>query len=165
MILGVSFGEKIIHWDALPAWRERLREAGRKLVVTNGCFDLLHVGHISYLENARGLGDALLVGVNGDDGVRQLKGEGRPINSEQDRATVLAALESVSAVCIFPERTATRFLAHAKPDIYVKGGDYTVDTLNQEERATVEKAGGKIVIIPFVPGKSTTATLAKIARL
>jgi rfaE bifunctional protein nucleotidyltransferase chain/domain len=120
---------------------------------------------VTYLETARNLGDALLVGVNGDEGVRQLKGPDRPVNIETDRASVLASLESVDAVCIFPEKTATRFLAGAKPDIYVKGGDYTLDTLNQEERKTVESAGGRIVIIPFVPGKSTTALLQKIARL
>jgi rfaE bifunctional protein nucleotidyltransferase chain/domain len=161
----VSFREKIIHWDDLPKWRAQMRQNSRKLVVTNGCFDLLHPGHVTYLETARSLGDALLIGVNGDDAVKILKGEGRPINDEQDRAAVLAALESVSGVCIFAEPTATHFLAHAQPDIYVKGGDYTLETLNQDERKTVEKAGGRIVIIPFLPGKSTTATLAKIARL
>ena len=142
-----------------------MRAAGKRLVVTNGCFDLLHLGHVSYLETARNHGEALLIGVNGDAAVRQLKGPGRPVNSEADRAAVLAALESVNGVCIFTETTATRFLAEAQPDVYVKGGDYTLDTLNQDERRTVEKAGGKIVIIPFVPGKSTTATLAKIAKL
>jgi rfaE bifunctional protein nucleotidyltransferase chain/domain len=161
----VSFREKIVTWDGLPKWRAELRKSGRKLVVTNGCFDLLHAGHVTYLEDARSRGDTLLIGLNGDNAVRILKGAGRPINSEQDRATVLAALQSVDGVCIFAEPTATRFLAHAQPDIYVKGGDYTLDTLNQDERKTVEKAGGKIVIIPFVPGKSTTATLAKIAKL
>ena len=161
----MSFGEKIVSWDALPKWREQLRKARRKLVVTNGCFDLLHAGHVTYLEQARSLGEALLIGLNGDEAVRKLKGADRPINSEQDRALVLAALESVSGVCIFAEATATRFLAHAEPDVYVKGGDYTLETLNQEERRTVEKSGGRIAIIPFVPGKSTTATLAKIARL
>lgn len=161
----MSFRDKIVGWDALPNWRAQLREAGRNLVVTNGCFDLLHAGHVTYLEQARSLGDALLVGLNGDDAVRKLKGADRPINNEQDRALVLAALESISGVCIFTEATATRFLAHAEPDVYVKGGDYTIDTLNADERRTVEKSGGKIVIIPFVPGKSTTATLAKISRL
>jgi rfaE bifunctional protein nucleotidyltransferase chain/domain len=149
----------------LPVWRAALRASGRKLVVTNGCFDILHLGHITYLENARNRGDALLVGVNGDDAARQLKGPGRPVNSETDRAAVLAALESVTAVCIFPEKTMTKFLSAAQPDIYVKGGDYTLDTLNQDERRAVESAGGKIVIIPFVPGKSTTALLEKISRL
>jgi len=163
--LRVSFREKIVGWDELPKWRADMRKSGRKLVVTNGCFDLLHVGHVTYLEQARSLGDALLIGVNGDEAVRKLKGADRPINDEQDRALVLAALESVSGVCIFAEATATRFLAQAEPDIYVKGGDYTLNTLNQEERGTVEKGGGKIVIISFVPGKSTTATLAKIAKL
>ncbi len=142
-----------------------MRASGKRLVVTNGCFDLLHLGHVTYLETARAQGDALLVGVNSDAAVRQLKGPGRPVTPEGDRAAVLAALESVDGACIFAEATATRFLAAAQPDVYVKGGDYTLDTLNQDERRTVEQAGGKIVIIPFVPGKSTTATLKKIMRL
>lgn len=161
----MNFRDKIIAWDRLPEWRQKIRAAGRKLVVTNGCFDILHLGHVSYLETARNFGDALLVGVNGDAAVRALKGKGRPVNSETDRAAVLAALESVSGICIFPEKTMTKFLAAAQPDIYVKGGDYTLDTLNQEERRAVEAAGGEIVIIPFVPGKSTTALLKKISRL
>jgi len=161
----VNFRDKILTWETLPAWRAAMRASGRRLVVTNGCFDLLHLGHVTYLETARQQGDALLVGVNGDEAVRQLKGPDRPVNTEHDRAAVLAALESVSGVCIFAEATATRFLAAARPDVYVKGGDYTLDTLNQEERGTVEQAGGKIVIIPFVPGKSTTALLKKISRL
>lgn len=158
----MNFREKIIAWDTLPEWRAAIRASGKRLVVTNGCFDLLHVGHVTYLDTARQQGDALLVGVNGDEGVRQLKGPDRPVNSQDDRAAVLAALESVDGVCIFAESTATRFLAAARPDIYVKGGDYTLDTLNQEERHTVERAGGKIVIVPCVPGKSTTALLKKI---
>ncbi len=161
----VNFHEKVVSWDDLPTWRAVMRARGKKLVVTNGCFDLLHVGHVTYLEQARNHGDALLVGVNGDDAVRQLKGDDRPVNEEHDRAAILAALESVDGVCIFAEKTATRFLAAAQPDIYIKGGDYTLDTLNKEERRTVEQAGGKIFIIPFVPGKSTTALLKKISRL
>ena len=161
----MNFREKIIAWDRLPEWRAALRTSGRKLVVTNGCFDILHLGHVTYLESARNYGDALLVGVNGDDAARQLKGPGRPVNAEADRAAVLAALASVDGVCIFAEKTATRFLSAAQPDIYVKGGDYTLDTLSQEERRAVEQAGGKIVIVPFVPGKSTTALLEKISRL
>src|SRR3989442_101685 len=161
----VKFREKIISWDQLPQWRASMRASGRKLVVTNGCFDLLHVGHVSYLETARNQGHALLVGVNGDHAVRELKGPDRPLNDESDRAAVLAALESVDAVCVFEDRFATTFLAAAQPDVYVKGGDYTLETLNQDERRTVEQAGGRIVIIPFVPGKSTTALLKKIARL
>jgi D-glycero-beta-D-manno-heptose 1-phosphate adenylyltransferase len=141
-----------------------MRATGKRLVVTNGCFDLLHVGHVTYLETARNQGDALLVGLNGDDSVRQLKGPKRPLTDEQDRAAVLAALESVHGVCIFAERTATRFLAAAQPDIYVKGGDYTLETLDKAERQAVERAGGKIVIIPFVPGKSTTGLLDRILQ-
>jgi len=161
----VNFRNKIIAWDDLPTWRKNFRATGKKLVVTNGCFDLLHLGHVTYLENARNYGDALLLGVNGDAGVRELKGPTRPVNSEADRAAVLAALESITGVCIFPEKTATNFLAAAQPDIYVKGGDYTLDTLNQDERRAVESVGGKIVLVPFVPGKSTTSLLEKISRL
>ena len=161
----MNFREKLISWAALPAWRADVRARGKRLVVTNGCFDVLHLGHVTYLEAARNLGDMLLIGLTGDESVQQLKGANRPINNEQDRAAVLAALESVNGVAIFPEKTATRFLSLAKPDIYVKGGDYTLETLNQEERRTVENAGGKIVLLPFVPGKSTTAMLEKISRL
>jgi rfaE bifunctional protein nucleotidyltransferase chain/domain len=162
---GVSFRDKIIAWEKLLEWRKQFRATGKKLVVTNGCFDILHTGHVSYLESSRRLGDALLVGINGDAAVRELKGKGRPVNSESDRAAVLAALESITAVCIFPEKTMTGFLTAAQPDIYVKGGDYTLDTLNQDERRAVESAGGKIIIIPFVPGKSTTALLKRISSL
>jgi rfaE bifunctional protein nucleotidyltransferase chain/domain len=161
----MNFRDKLISWDDLPAWRKQFRASGKKLVVTNGCFDILHLGHVTYLENARNFGDALLLGVNGDDAVRSLKGPGRPVNSESDRAAVLAALQSVDAVCIFATPTATNFLAAAQPDIYVKGGDYTLETLNQDERRAVESAGGRIVLVPFVPGKSTTGLLQKISRL
>ena len=133
------------------------------MVVTNGCFDLVHAGHVAYLESARAQGDALLVGVNGDQAVQQLKGAGRPLNPEADRAAVVAALGCVDAVCIFPERRATRFLKVAQPDIYVKGGDYSLETLDPEERKVVERGGGRIVLIPFVPGKSTSGLIARLA--
>ncbi|HEY5296786.1 MAG TPA: D-glycero-beta-D-manno-heptose 1-phosphate adenylyltransferase [Verrucomicrobiae bacterium] len=161
----MNFRDKIIAWDKLAEWRKQFRASGEKLVVTNGCFDILHLGHVTYLETARNFGDALLVGVNGDEATRQLKGAGRPVNSENERAAILAALESVSAVCIFSEKTAVKFLERAQPDIYVKGGDYTLETLDQDERRAVESSGGKIKLIPFVPGKSTTALLEKISRL
>ena len=161
----MNFREKLISWDALAAWRADVRARGKRLVVTNGCFDVLHLGHVTYLEAARNLGDVLLIGVSGDSSVQQLKGPNRPVNNEQDRALVLSALESVDAVCIFAEKTASRFLSIATPNIYVKGGDYTLETLNQEERRIVEQAGGKISLLPFVPGKSTTALLDKISRL
>jgi rfaE bifunctional protein nucleotidyltransferase chain/domain len=161
----VNFRDKFISMDDLPAWRKQFRASGRKLVVTNGCFDILHLGHVTYLETARNFGDALLLGVNGDAGVRGLKGPGRPVNSETDRALVLAALQSVDGVCIFSDQRATRFLAAAQPDIYVKGGDYTLETLDKDERRAVESAGGKIILVPFVAGKSTTGLLEKISRL
>lgn len=148
----------------LPAWRAAIRAAGKKLVVTNGCFDLLHLGHVTYLEAAHSQGDALLVGVNGDASVRALKGPERPINPELDRAAVLAALAAVDAVCIFPEPRAVDFLALAKPDVYVKGGDYTLESLNADERSVVEGCGGRIVILPLIPGKSTTLLLRRVSN-
>lgn len=161
----MSLQDKIIAWENLPKWREALRKAGRRLVVTNGCFDLLHRGHVTYLESARQLGDVLLVGLNADASVRELKGAQRPVNSEEDRAVVIAALASVDGVCIFRERTAESLLALVQPDIYAKGGDYTIDTINQEERRLVEKGGGRVAILSVVPGKSTTGLLEKIAKL
>lgn len=161
----VRFREKIIPWERLAEWRMALRQGGRRLVVTNGCFDILHLGHVAYLEDARRLGDALLVGLNSDSSVQELKGALRPVNCEGDRAAVVAALASVDGVCVFSERSAVRFLTEARPDIYAKGGDYTLDTLNQEERGVVEQGGGKIIVLPLVPARSTTALLAKIARL
>jgi len=161
----VNFRDKILSLDALPGWRNALRVQGKRLVATNGCFDILHTGHVTYLDAARQQGDALLVGLNNDASVRRLKGEKRPINSESDRAAVLAALQAVDAVCIFPEIRAIRFLALAQPDIYVKGGDFSVEELPKEERDIVTSFGGKIVTIGFVPGKSTTALQEKISNL
>lgn len=159
----MNLREKILERGALPRWRAALRQAGRRLVVTNGCFDLLHAGHVTCLETARNLGDALLVGLTRDVHVAALKGAHRPVNCEDDRVVVIAALESVSAVHLFSERTAECFLELAEPDIYVKGGDYTIDTINQEERRLVEKLGGRVTILPVVPGRSTSALLARIA--
>jgi len=164
-MVAVNTGDKIISLKGLASWREQVRLARRTLVVTNGCFDVLHAGHVTYLEAARNQGDLLLVGLNNDASVRALKGKGRPVNPEHDRALVLAALALVDAVCIFPDTRASRFLRLAQPDVYVKGGDYTLETLDQEERRTVECAGGRIVIVQLVPGKSTTVLLEQIARL
>ncbi|MCU0787226.1 MAG: adenylyltransferase/cytidyltransferase family protein [Verrucomicrobia bacterium] len=158
----MNFRDKWVPWDQLATWRQAVRQTGRRLVVTNGCFDLLHLGHVTYLEAARNQGDLLLVGVNADAAVKALKGPGRPVNPEEDRALVLAALESVSAVAIFPDATATLFLSLAQPDIYVKGGDYTLETINQDERAMVESVGGRIVLLSFVEGRSTSSTLKKL---
>lgn len=161
----MSFENKILNAQTLPQWRESVRKSGKRLVVTNGCFDVLHRGHVTYLEQARAQGDALLVGLTSDANVRKLKGTGRPVNEQQDRAAVIAALESVSATYIFPELDARSFLEFVKPDIYVKGGDYTLDTINQDERHLLEKMGVKIVLLGGVPGKSTTAILEKICKL
>jgi rfaE bifunctional protein nucleotidyltransferase chain/domain len=163
-LLALRLAEKILQLDDLPRWRTDFRRTGKSLVVTNGCFDLLHVGHVTLLEAARNLGGALLVGVNGDASVRQLKGEGRPINTERDRSLVVAALAVVDGVCVFTEMKAARFLTLAEPDIYVKGGDYTPQTLDPEERAVLERIRSKIVILPFVPGKSTTGLIEKLAN-
>lgn len=154
--------DKILTLERLPEWREAVRRRGAKLVVTNGCFDLLHAGHVTYLEQARERGDLLLVGLNGDQSVRQLKGPERPYHREADRALLLAALAAVDAVCIFPQVEATEFLKRAAPDIYVKGGDYTPETLNPHEVEAVGQAGGKIVIVPLVPGLSSSAVITKI---
>ncbi len=161
----MNFREKMLSWESLPAWRKSLRNGHKKLVVTNGCFDILHLGHVSYLEAARNQGDALLVAVNGDASVREIKGPGRPVNSEADRAAVLAALGSVDAVLVFNEPNVMRLLSLIQPEIYAKGGDYTIDTINQEERRLVEQMGGKVVVLAGIPGKSTTTLLEKISRL
>lgn len=158
----MGFRDKVLTREELAAWRTRQRDQGRRVVVTNGCFDLLHVGHASYLEAARQLGDRLLVGVNSDLSVRQLKGPSRPIHPEADRAALVAALASVDAVCLFDEVSAADFLAASQPDIWAKGADYTLATLNPQERRIVEAAGGTIAFLPLVPGRSTTGTLRRM---
>lgn len=158
----LNSAQKILTLDALPAWRTAVRAQGQKLVVTNGCFDILHVGHVTYLESARNKGDLLLVGLNSDGSVRQLKGSSRPVNPQQDRALVLAALQCVDAVYVFPEVRATHFLQVAQPDIYVKGGFSSLAELPPEEVQVVESGGGRVVLVPMVPGKSTTEILRRI---
>lgn len=158
----MDFAEKILNASTLGPWRENLRRTGRKLVVTNGCFDVLHLGHVTYLQQARDEGDALLVGVTSDAGVQALKGQGRPLNGQYDRAAVLAALESVDAVCIFTELDARAFLESVRPDIYAKGGDYTLETINQEERRHLERLGVRIVLLGAVPDRSTTALVERM---
>jgi len=157
-----SVNSKILTLDQLGTESGRLREEGKRVVVSNGCFDILHVGHVRYLAAARKLGDVLVVGLNGDDSVRQLKGGGRPVNRERDRAEVLTALESVDYVTIFPEKRATNFLRAAQPAVYAKGGDYTADTLDPEERAVLDDFGTRVEIIPFEKGYSTSELLTRI---
>ena len=155
---------KIVNLEELSERSKILRAGGKKLVATNGCFDLLHVGHVRYLQAARALGDALAVGLNSDRSVRELKGKGRPITEEQDRAEILAALECVDLVAIFPDLRATKFIAAGEPNIYVKGGDYTAETLNEEERKVLKQIGAEIQIIPFEPGYSTSGLLEQICK-
>jgi glycerol-3-phosphate cytidylyltransferase len=139
---------------------EKLKKAGKKIISTNGCFDILHRGHVTYLEAAKKLGDVLIVGINADSRVRGLKGEGRPVNKEQDRAIVLSALKSVDYVFIFSEETPKEFLAKLKPHIHAKGGDYQAEKL--PEYAVMKSFGGEVAIIPFVDGYSTTGILSRV---
>ncbi len=154
--------DKILHSEQVLAWRRSLRERGLKLVMTNGCFDILHRGHVSYLSRARLLGDALVVAVNADAAVRALKGQDRPVHAENDRAFVLAGLEAVDAVVIFTTLRASPIISQVAPDIYVKGGDNALETIPQDERAAAEGAGARIVFLPFVEGHSTTRTIRLI---
>lgn len=140
-------------------WRGKLRSEGKKLAVTNGCFDILHRGHAEYLQAARNCGDALLVLINADDSIRALKGPSRPICRENDRAFLLASLEYVDAVVIFRSQRCDHELDAIRPDIYVKGGDYTVEKLDPSERSVLQAAGAEFRFIPFVPGYSTTAII------
>jgi D-glycero-beta-D-manno-heptose 1-phosphate adenylyltransferase len=155
---------KIADMNQLSQRAAELRAAGKKLVATNGCFDLLHPGHVRYLRAARSLGDLLVVGLNADHSVRELKGNKRPINNEADRAEMLAALECVDLVTIFPEIRATEFILAARPAIYAKGADYTSETLNPEERAALRKVGAEIRIIPFEKGYSTSHLLKQLRK-
>ncbi len=149
--------------EQAAAARARLRAAGQRLVFTNGHFDLLHVGHLDYLEKARAMGDALFLGLNGDASTTRLKGAGRPLVPAVERARLLAALEPVSAVIIFEEDTADALIRVLQPDIYVKGGDYAGKPL--PERPTVEAYGGRVALIDYLPGHSTSALIAKIKAL
>src|SRR5436305_2189714 len=135
---------KIVGLEELSQRSKQLRAAGKKLVATNGCFDLLHVGHVRYLQAARALGDLLTVGVNGDQSVRALKGSGRPMMTESDRAEILASLQSVDLVTIFPQILSTQFITAVRPAIYVKGGDYSPETLDGQERAILKEIGTEI---------------------
>src|SRR5438094_5851855 len=155
---------KIVNLEELSDRSENLRAAGKKIVATNRCFDLLHVGHVRYLRAARALGDLLIVGLNGDRSVHKLKGAGRPITSQTDRAEILAALECVDLVTIFPEIRATKFLAAVRPAVYVKGGDYTSGTLDKEERAIVKEIEAAIRFIPFETGYSTSGLIEQICK-
>ena len=154
--------EKILTHEALMNEREHLRRAGKELVFTNGVFDILHVGHVRYLSQARELGDALVVAINSDASVRQLKGEARPLVSQNDRAEVLAALSSVDYVTVFDDISPRSLIAKLLPDVLVKGGDYTLDQIHGREE--VEAAGGRVISLPFVAGSSTSQIIERMKR-
>ncbi|HKG12587.1 MAG TPA: D-glycero-beta-D-manno-heptose 1-phosphate adenylyltransferase [Pyrinomonadaceae bacterium] len=153
-------GKVILNREELLRARARLRAEGRRLVFTNGCFDILHVGHVRYLSEARRLGDALLVAINGDASVRALKGAGRPVLGESERAEILAALSSVDFVTVFEEESPRALISEVLPDVLVKGGDYRLDEIHGREE--VERAGGRVLSLPFVEGASTTGIIERI---
>ena len=152
--------KKILSQPELLNERTRLRAVGRKLVFTNGVFDILHVGHVRYLQQARALGDALVVAVNSDASARQLKGEGRPLTTENDRAEILAALACVDYVTVFDDLSPRSLIAELLPDVLVKGGDYDLHQIHGREE--VEAAGGRVVSLPFVEGASTSRIVDRI---
>ena len=152
--------EKILSPDEMLGERQRLREAGKRLVFTNGVFDLLHVGHVRYLAQARELGDALLVAINSDKTVRELKGPDRPVFDESERAEIIAALRHVDYVTVFDNVSPRSLIAKLLPDVLVKGGDYQLDEIHGREE--VEAAGGKVISLPFVDGASTTALIDRM---
>lgn len=151
---------KILSFDELVLERQKLKANHRRVVFTNGCFDLLHPGHVRYLEQARALGDCLILALNSDRSVRELKGDKRPILSEGERAEVMAALRSVDYVMIFDDPTPQRIIAGLLPDILVKGGDWSLDSIIG--RQEVEAAGGQVLSLPFVDGSSTTDVIDRI---
>ena len=153
---------KIVSADDVPALCARARAANRRVVFTNGCFDILHVGHARYLQAARALGDLLVVAINSDRGVRELKGADRPMVPQDERAELLAALACVDHVAIFDELSPRGLIARSLPDVLVKGGDYRLDEIHG--RAEVEAAGGRVVAVPVVEGASTTNIIERIKR-
>jgi len=150
--------------DRMKAVDLRSLHKGKTIVFTNGCFDILHAGHVRYLAAAKQLGDILIVGLNGDASVRELKGDGRPLNSQEDRAEVMAGLEAVDYVIIFSEKRVDNLLRQVRPHVYAKGGDYTVKTLDPNEVAALEEIGATIKILPLVPDKSTSKLVEAIQR-
>jgi len=159
---GLAASSKIKTIDELKAIADSLRREGVKVAWTNGCFDILHTGHLTYLRKARQTADVLILGVSGDRCVSRLKGPGRPINKQQERAELLAEMECIDYVTIFEQDSPADIIALLRPDVYVKGGDYTIDTINQVERRAVEGYGGRIELLGHVEGKSTTKIISKI---
>jgi len=154
--------KKIKTRDELKSIVQEARSQGKKIVTTNGCFDMLHVGHLRYLQQAKEQGDILIVAINSDDSVRAIKGDKRPLIPEDERAEILAALECVDYVMIFPELNPIQFLKELRPDIHVKGGNYRLDQVI--ERETVESLGGEMRLLPGAPGKSTSSLIELIVE-
>lgn len=154
--------DKILSIEEMLVERERLRLQGARLVFTNGVFDLLHVGHVRYLAQARSLGDVLVVAINSDRTVRELKGPDRPIFDQSDRAEILAALRQVDYVVVFDDVSPRTLIAQILPDVLVKGGDYQLDQIHGREE--VEAAGGKVISLPFVDGASTTTLIERMKK-
>jgi rfaE bifunctional protein nucleotidyltransferase chain/domain len=157
-----DIAQHILSLEEAVQWRNAMREKGLTVAVTNGCFDLLHRGHAVYLDAARGEADALLVLVNSDASVRALKGPERPLQNEDDRAFLLCSLKAVDKAVIFDSPRCDRELEALAPDVYVKGGDYTEESLDPGERAALKKSGSRIVFISFVPGRSSTNIIRKM---
>lgn len=155
--------KKILTAGDVPETVRAHRAAGRRIVFTNGCFDVLHRGHVEYLATARGLGDILIVGLNSDASVRRLKGPTRPVNPAEDRAVVLAGLSSVDHVVEFGADTPEALIEVVRPEVYVKGGDYRLETL--PETAQIARLGGRVELVPFLPGRSTTALVERIREV
>ena len=157
---GVASSDKVGTREAVVAWRREMKDRGRTVVFTNGCFDVLHRGHVDLLREAARHGDALVVGINDDDSIRRLKGAGRPLVEQEDRAEVLAALEMVERVVVFPEDDPGALIDAIQPDVLVKGADYALDEI--VGRDTVEKAGGRVVRVELSPGRSTRGLIATV---
>ena len=156
--------ERLVSAEELAALGAEYAASGKRLVLTNGCFDILHTGHVRYLQQARALGDALLVAVNSDSSVRELKGPERPLNGELDRAEVLASLRCVEHVTLFEGKRVTEVIRALRPAIYAKGGDYTLETLDPSERSALEDVGAEICLVSLVPGRSTTSLLERARK-
>ena len=159
-----SEGKKVLEFEDLQREISDAKRKGKRVIWTNGCFDLLHIGHTRYLRKAKELGDVLIVGINSDSSVKTLKGQTRPIQTETERAEIISSLEFVDYVTIFQELTVEKYLKHLRPDIYVKGGDYDADSINQDEKSSILSYGGKIEFLPLIENKSSSGIIEKFSQ-